>query len=108
MKLYNILHYASVPVGIAGVVCYFLGADKILYICAALSLLHSVLNIRYGGQNNLATEVITVIVAALAALIFKLPYLRTICVFLCAAELFFLLLAIVPTLALLFRPRGKK
>jgi len=80
---------------LAGVICFFTGHQAITLFCAAFSLLHSFLNVVFGDQNNLGTEIFTVIVAMIVAVIFKLDMLGVVAVAICIGTYAILLLPLV-------------
>lgn len=101
-KMLDVLRPLSVLFAAAGIVCFYLHLDTVVYIMALLLVLHSILNVRYGGQNNLATELLTVAIGAAVAWIFRVRFLPCLAVSLCFGELFFTLTGAVPMLFFLF------
>lgn len=83
------LNYLTLPVlivSVGGIVCFYSGITSVVYICAAVSLLHSILNVLFGKQNNLVSETITLIIGAFISWIFKCNFLLCIAVALCYGE----------------------
>ena len=70
---------------IVGVICYFINAG-ITIICGVVSLINSVVQITFGDQNNLGTEIFSVFVAVIISLIFNLPIFAFIGFILCVVE----------------------
>ena len=85
-KVFAISDATNVITSIVGIVAFFLGAYWLVYICAALSVIHSLLNIRYGGQNNLGSEITALIIAAIVVLVAHLPGPPVMCVSLCMLD----------------------
>ena len=75
---------------VAGIICYFTGHETITYFCAAFSLLHSFLNVVFGDQNGLGTEILTALVGMVVAVMFKLDMLGVVAVALCIGSVAFL------------------
>lgn len=76
-KLFSLTEKTNVITSVIGIVAFFTGAYWLLYICAGLSVLHSLLNMQYGGQTNFVTEIVAIVVGLIVALIrgrFALPY----------------------------------
>lgn len=76
-KLFTITEKTNFVTSAIGIYAFFSGTYWLLYICAGLSIIHSLLNTQYGGQTNLMTELIAIIVGLIVALIrgrFALPY----------------------------------
>lgn len=85
-KVFAISDATNVITSIIGIVAFFLGAYWLLYICAALSVLHSLLNLRYGEQKNLGSEIMALIIAAIVVLAAHLPGPPVMCVSLCMLD----------------------
>lgn len=90
---------------IVGIICYFTKVNNyltILYICAAASFLHSVLNVAFGDQNNLSTEKFTIILAVIVSLIFRLPIITMIALFICIFDFLFSLPGLIGMVLMFF------
>lgn len=71
---------------IVGVICYFIN-PVITIICGVVSLINSVVQITFGDQNNLSTEIFSVFIAVIISLIFDLPIFAFIGFILCVVEI---------------------
>ena len=97
----NVLEKLTTFATIVGVISFFWKFDShitVLYCCAGISFLHSVLNVAFGDQNNLVTEGYTLAIGAIVALVFGLPLLPMLALFICIGEAFFTVLAIISIL----------
>ena len=68
---------------IIGIIFYYIGLPIVTIISACLSILDSILQVKYGDQNSLATEVITVIIGVIVALIAKISIIPCVAVTIC-------------------------
>lgn len=83
---------------IVGIISFFWKFDShitVLYCCAGVSFLHSVLNVAFGDQNNLVTEGYTLAIGAIVAFVFKLPLLPMLALSICIGEVCFTIVAIL-------------
>ena len=64
-------------------------------ICASICIIHSICNVIFGDQNNLSSEIMTVIGAVIIALIFDFNILNTICFFICLAEFILRIVSVI-------------
>lgn len=80
---------------LAGIICFFTGHETITYFCAAFSLLHSFLNVVFGEQNGFGTEILTIIVGMIVAVVFKLDMLGVVAVAICIGTYAIFLLPLV-------------
>ena len=64
-KISNVLSTIS---SIVGTIFFFINI-KVTIICAILAIIDSFIQVIFGDQNNLVTEILTVIVAVIVALI---------------------------------------
>lgn len=101
-KLFSVLKKLTIPASISGIVCYYLNYNVIVYVCAAMLLIHSYLNVKLGKQNNLATEVLTYFIGAAVAFIFKCDFIPCVAVAFCYAELLVTISAVLSTIVLFF------
>jgi DMSO/TMAO reductase YedYZ heme-binding membrane subunit len=106
-KLFALMDKTNVITSAIGIFAYYSGLHWLLYVCAGLSILHSVLNTQYGGQNNLVTEMIAVAVGAVLALIRHKAALPLCAVSLCYWDVILLLPSAVMLVAALFGARKK-
>jgi len=94
----NILGKLTTFATIVGIISFFWDFDShitVLYCCAGVSFLHSVLNVTFGDQNNLVTEGYTIAVGTIVAFVFKLPLLPMLALFICIGEVCFTIIAIL-------------
>ena len=89
--LINIIGAISTLVSFVGVIGFFFN-PTITVVCGIISAADSLLQFFFGQQNNLSTEIFTVIVSLIIALIFKLSILTTICFALCLVSAIFSIL----------------
>ena len=104
--LTNFMGRFTTIAAVAGVVSYFWKFDSyltVLYCCAGLCFLHSVLNVAFGDQNNLVTEGYTLVIGAVVAFVFKLPLLSMLALFICFGELVFTVFALLSFLRFIIR-----
>jgi len=94
-KFVEVLGGIEFFVAIAGIVCFFTGHQTITFFCAAFSLLHSFLNVVFGEQNGFGTEIFTIIVAMIVAVVFKLDMLGVVAVALCIGSAAILIVPLV-------------
>lgn len=94
----NLLGFLSTLTSSVGIVFFFINPVVTLF-CAVFSLLNSWIQVVFAEQNNLNTEVFTVIIACLVALIFNLNYLNTIAFAICIGDA---VLSIVGWIAMFF------
>ena len=90
-KFVEILGTIEFLASLAGIICFFTGHQTITLFCAAFSILHSFLNVVFGDQNNLGTEIFTIFVALIVAVVFKLDMLSVVAVAVCIGSVAFLL-----------------
>lgn len=84
-KFATIFGVLSTIVSILGIIFFFINPSVTCY-CALFSLLNSLIQITVGGQNNLNTEISTIIIALIIALIGRLNILRTISFAICLID----------------------
>ena len=93
---------------VAGIVCYFTGPQLITIIAAVTSVVAGILNVLFGDQNNLASEITTYFVGAIIAVVFKLKFWGTVALVFCIVDVLLSLRGIIPLLfMLLCSPRRK-
>jgi hypothetical protein len=80
---------------IAGIICFFTGHETITYFCAAFSILHSFLNVVFGEQNGFGTEILTIIVGVIVAVVFHLDMLGVVAVAICIGSVAILIVPLV-------------
>lgn len=81
----------STLAAIVGIITYFIN-PTITIICGIISFINSLIQIFFGDQNNITTEIITIIIGLIAALIFDAPIFACICFALCIGEILLLLI----------------
>lgn len=74
---------------ILGIVFFFIN-PFITFLCAVFSLFNSVIQICFGYQNNFNTETSTIIIGLIISLIIKQPILKIVSLFVCVADILFL------------------
>lgn len=106
--LANFLLKISPFIGIIGIVFYYLGIPLAVYICAIILIINSILNCICGGQNSLATEIITFFAGGIIALIFKCNFFSCVAVAFCYAEVIFTIPALYAAAKLFCRMSFKR
>lgn len=107
----NVLEKLTTFATIVGVISFFWKFDShitVLYCCAGISFLHSVLNVTFGDQNNLVTEGYTLAAGAIVAYVFKLPLLPMLALFICIGEVYFTIIAILSFVCFVVDIRKKR
>lgn len=77
----------STLVSIVGAICFF-AFPPLTYFCGAFSLLNSFIQLIFGEQKNLTTEISTAILGLIVALLVKGNILLYIAFMLCIGEIF--------------------
>ena len=85
-------NFVSSIASMIGIVCFFIN-PTITIICGILSLVNSILQVAFSDQNNLSTEITTIIIAIILALIIKTPIIPLIALFLCGVEILMLIIS---------------
>ena len=80
---------------IIGVICYYSDIYQVTIICGIISLINSFLHVIFGNQNSLATEIVTIIIAAIIAIIFEFPFFSFVSLFICIADILFQLIGLI-------------
>lgn len=75
----------STIAAIVGVVFFFIN-PTVTIICAIISALNSLVQVIWGDQNNLNTEIATIVIGVIIALIADFSIFNTICFALCIVE----------------------
>ena len=96
----EILTWISFLLSIVGIVFYYLGYDAITFICAGISLVHSFINVCWGDQNGFVTEILTLIVGSLVAVIFKCEFWACLAVAICYGDVVFTLPGFISTICM--------
>lgn len=94
----TIMQFIGLLASIVGIVCFYTGYKNITLICGSITLIDSFFQVISGEQNGLVTEIFTIIVGLIIALIFKIPIFACIALALCIATL---LLTIIGWISLL-------
>ena len=78
----GIIGFVSSISAIVGVVFWFIN-PTVTIVCALITIIDSIIQVIFGDQNNLTSEIATVIISAIISLIAKTPTFETICFGLC-------------------------
>lgn len=81
----SLFGFISALISVVGIIFYFVN-PIVTIICAAFSIINSILQVFIGEQNNFSTEIFTIIIAVIIALIAKISFINTICFALCIAD----------------------
>lgn len=107
--LFRIIDKLCVPIAVLGIIVYYAtDFSLVLYVCTGWLVVHSLLNCIYGGQNNLATEIMTFFVGAIIVWIFKIDFWRCIAVAFCYAEILFSIPGIIMIVGAVFSQNKEK
>lgn len=107
MKLFAISDKTNVITSAVGIFAFYAGLYWLLYVCAALSVIHSLLNMTYGGQNNLGSELLALVVGAVLALILHRPGVPYCAVALCYLDVLLMIPVLVAFFVALFGARKR-
>ena len=72
---------------LVGTVCFYIGFPNITLICGAITIVDSYFQVIGGGQNGFITEIFTIVVGLVIAVIFDVPIIACIAVALCIGSL---------------------
>ena len=86
-----------------GVILYFVGFKNLIFIFAGFSLIHSILNVAFGDQNNLATEIVAILIGVAVAYWRGLNPIMTAALALCICSVLMFLIGIPLLFAMMFR-----
>ena len=92
----------STLASIAGIVFYFTGLQTYTIICAICTLIDSFLQIKFGEQNNLTTEIISIIIGIIIALFAKVNIIGCASVSLCIVNALMSILGIASIIIYVF------
>lgn len=84
-KLVTVSGYVAALVALVGIICFFSGYNTAAIICGVLTLVDSGIQIFWGDQNNIVTEVIAAVVGLLIGLFTDYSVLSCVAVCLCAS-----------------------
>ena len=70
---------------IIGIVFFFIN-PIVTIVCGCITILNSLVQITFGGQNNIATEIITALIGLIVSLFVGSPIFLTICFALCIGD----------------------
>lgn len=84
--LTTIFGFASTISSIVGVIAFFTDSFPLLLICAGISLINSLIQVIFGDQNNLSTEISTVIISLIISFFVKAQWYIVISLGLCVVE----------------------
>lgn len=97
-KAVNITNIIGGIAGVSGVVCFYLSYYEWLMALAIISIISSVINVLWGNQNSLITEILAGAIGVIVALIGKHDVFTYILVALCfESGILFIISAIVAT-----------
>lgn len=74
---------AGMIAALFGTIFFFQGAQHIAYICAAITILDSFIQVIVGNQKNFATEILTVLIGLIIGIITKISIIDGISIALC-------------------------
>lgn len=94
-KFVEILGTIEFLTSLAGIICFFTGHQTITLFCAAFSILHSFLNVVFGDQNGFGTEILTIFIGMIVAVVFRLNMLNVVAVAICIGVYAILLIPLV-------------
>lgn len=97
--LVTIAPILAVICSVIGIITYYTGFPVATYICAAITIADSLIQIIWGDQNNPVTEIVTAVIGLIIALIAQIPILPCIAVALCFGTAIVTLLGIIGRLA---------
>ena len=81
----SILGAISTIASIVGIIFFFIN-PTVTIVCAAISALNSILQVTFADQNNITTEIVTIIIAVIVAFIIQKPIFPIICFALCLGD----------------------
>lgn len=93
-SLSRITGVLSTLTSVLGIIFYFVNPVVTIY-CAVFTLIDSIMQIRYGGQNNFCTEALEIIIGSAIALIAKLNYWYTVSFVICIGTLLLWFIGII-------------
>jgi hypothetical protein len=100
-KVVTAFNSIGILASICGIVLYFTVDGNWAIWCAAISLFSSILNVLFGNQNTLITEVLFAIVGFVIASIFELPIIPIISLSVCGEHIFMTFIAPLLVFAIL-------
>ena len=104
----NILGFLSFAASVVGIVLFFgKGADLIVWF-ALFSLLSSLVNVVWGDQNNLNTEILTIIIGAVISSFTALTLLSGISIALCVGDVVMQIIGYVALLSFALRSKSNQ
>ncbi len=77
----------SLVVAVIGVIRFARGETEGIVICAAISLANSLIQCICGAQNNLVTEIVTIMVGAVVSAFWDIGFLNCVALLLCVCEI---------------------
>ena len=86
--------FASFVSSVLGIIFFFSNPTVTIY-CACICILNSLIQVTSGSQNNIGSEIFTIIVAMVVAAIIKKPMLDIVVFAICLSDIAFLVLGYV-------------
>lgn len=81
----SVIGAISTIASIVGAIFFFIN-PTVTIICAIISALNSILQVTFGDQNNITTEIAAIIIAVIVALIIQKPVFLIVCFAICLVE----------------------
>lgn len=89
--------------GCTGIVMYFIGMPIITVICASITIIDSIVQVVWGGQNNFITEVIAIIIGIIVGYVFNIHIVNSISLVLCIFCTVFLVIGLIPLIRIMLK-----
>lgn len=70
-------------VAILGTAFYFLDLPGLMFLCSALVIADSIIQVLFGGQNGFTTEILASIIGFIVSRIFQINIIETVSVAIC-------------------------
>ena len=93
--LASILGFFSTFSSAVGIIAFFTNSSTLLLICVSISLINSIVQVIWGQQNNLNTEIATVVIFFIISFFTKSPWYIIISFGLCLIEVIMWLLSLI-------------
>lgn len=85
IALLNLMSLISFVASAAGIIMFFT-KPVVTVFCGVFSIVESLLQVIFGEQNSIITEILTIVIAIVIAFIAKLSYMQTIGFALCVVN----------------------
>ena len=95
----------STIISIVGVIAFFSDSIVLLYWCAAISIVNSLVQTISGEQNNLSTEVVTVFIFSIVSFFTKTKWIIMIAFGLCLVDALMSLIGWIANIILISKNR---